>query len=298
MKKTILIAVAPILWGTTYIVTTEFLPTYGPITVATIRALPIGLLLIFYYRIFPEGNWWWRSFVLGGLNIGLFFALLFVATYRLPGGIAATVGAIQPILVILFSWGLLKQRPQVMVLLVSLLGVIGVGLLVLAPTAQLDFVGVAAAIAGSMSMACGVVLTKYWQRPVPLIVFTSWQLVAGGLILLPLALYFEGAPIVWPNKENLLGFGWLAILNTGLGYALWFKGIEQLQAWKVSVLGLLSPVVAVGAGYFFLSQSMGYGQLIGAGLILSSIVLAQRLKTSEPTAVSKRPLTQMLPNSS
>ncbi len=288
MRNSFLTAIAPMLWGTTYIVTTEFLPEYGPISVAMIRALPIGLMLVLYFRVFPTGIWWWRSLVLGGLNIGLFFALLFVATYRLPGGIAATVGAIQPILVILFSWPLFKQRPRLIILLVSLLGVLGVGLLVLAPTAQLDLIGVLAALAGAMTMAGGVVLTKYWQRPVSLIVFTSWQLVAGGLILLPLAILFEGPFLQIPSGQNLFGFSWLAVLNTGLAYALWFRGIEQLPAWKVSVLGLLSPVVAVGAGYFLLSQSLVFIQLIGVGLILASIVIAQRLNTNEPTTTENR----------
>lgn len=290
MRPLVLTAFAPMLWGTTYIVTTEFLPGYGPLTVATMRALPIGLLLILSFRTFPKGVWLWRTFVLGGLNIGLFFALLFVATYRLPGGIAATVGSIQPILVILFSWILLQQRPRLLTILASVCGVVGVGLLVLAPTAQLDFIGVAAALGGALAMACGVVLTKHWGRPVPLIIFTSWQLVAGGLILLPLALWFEHDLFQSPSTRNLLGFAWLAILNTGLGYALWFRGIEQLQAWKVSFLGLLSPVVAVFAGYLILNQTLSAVQIFGIVLIISSIIGAQRLGTAAETALVNNPL--------
>jgi probable blue pigment (indigoidine) exporter len=40
----------------------------------------------------PRGAWWWRAAVLGVLDISLFFALLFVAAYRLPGGMAALPG--------------------------------------------------------------------------------------------------------------------------------------------------------------------------------------------------------------
>ena len=46
MIKLIQAAIAPILWGTTYIVTTELLPDYGPLTVALFRALPIGIVLM------------------------------------------------------------------------------------------------------------------------------------------------------------------------------------------------------------------------------------------------------------
>ncbi len=64
----------------------------------------------------------------------------------------------------------------------------GVALLVLTPNAALDSVGVAAGLAGAVSMAFGTVLTRKWQPPVPLLTFTAWQLAAGGLLLVPVAL--------------------------------------------------------------------------------------------------------------
>ena len=100
LADTLLTALAPISWGTTYVVATEFLPPNHPLLVAALRSLPIGILLTIGLKKLPQGVWWWRIFVLGGLNIGIFQALLFVAAYRLPGGVAATAGAIQPLLVV------------------------------------------------------------------------------------------------------------------------------------------------------------------------------------------------------
>ncbi len=271
-----LTALAPIFWGTTYVITTELLPGNRPLLVAAVRALPIGLMLVLSYRIFPKGIWWWRSLVLGALNIGLFFAFLFLATYRLSGGIVATVGAIQPLLVILFSWLLLGQRPLPLVVLFAGAGIAGVGLLVLDPTTRLDALGVAASIAATLAMASGIVLTKYWGRPVPLMVFTGWQLTAGGLILLPFALFIEGVPPPL-TSVNVVGFIWLALVNTALGYALWFRGIEKLEAWQVSFLGLLSPVVAAFAGFVILNQTFSPIQMAGILLIFFSLILVQRL---------------------
>jgi|SRR5690606_21822549 len=88
-------ALAPAIWGSTYIVTTELLPPDYPLTVAMLRALPAGLLLLIWARQLPRGIWWLRSFLLGSLNFALFWAMLFVTAYRLPGGVAATLGAIQ-----------------------------------------------------------------------------------------------------------------------------------------------------------------------------------------------------------
>lgn len=282
MKTVLSTAFAPIFWGTTYIITTELLPQYSPLFVGLIRSLPIGILLLIYFRQVPSGIWWWRTFVLGGLNIGLFFALLFVATFRLPGGIVATIGAIQPLIVLLLVWVLTGVRPLRAVLVFAGLGILGVALLVITPQAQLDLLGVLAAFGGTLSMAAGVTLTKIWERPVSLTVFTGWQLVAGGLILGLLVLLFDRGPVAWPTGHNLLGFGWLIILNTGLGYMLWFNGLGKLGAAQVSFLGLLSPIVAMLLGYLFLNQTLSLIQISGVGLILISIVAVQFVSSSYP----------------
>ena len=57
-------AIVPVLWGSTYVVTRQWLPADMPLTGAAIRALPAGLLLLAITRRLPEGQWWWRSTVL------------------------------------------------------------------------------------------------------------------------------------------------------------------------------------------------------------------------------------------
>lgn len=61
-------AIAPAIWGSTYIVTTQYLPNFSPMTVAMLRALPAGLLLVMIVRQIPTGIWWMRIFILGALN--------------------------------------------------------------------------------------------------------------------------------------------------------------------------------------------------------------------------------------
>ncbi|MEM6426876.1 MAG: EamA family transporter [Cyanobacteria bacterium P01_D01_bin.128] len=271
----LLTALAPMSWGTTYAVATEFLPPNHPLLVAALRSLPIGLLLTIGLRKLPQGVWWWRILVLGGLNIGIFQALLFVAAYRLPGGVAATAGAIQPLLVVLFSWQILQEKPSKISVAAAIAGFVGVGLLVLGPSARLDSLGIVAAIAGAATMGLGTVLVKRWQPPVSLIVFTAWQLTVGGLILLPIALMTEG-PFAQVTTTNLWGFVYLGLIGTGLAYTLWFRGIRRLSATAVSYLGLLSPVVATLIGYIFLRQTLTPIQLMGVVVVLASVVIGQQ----------------------
>jgi probable blue pigment (indigoidine) exporter len=274
LRLTAVTALAPAAWGTTYLVTTELLPPGRPLLAATVRALPVGLLLVALGRQLPRGSWWWKAFVLGTLNIGAFFALLFVAAYRLPGGVAATLGAVQPLLVAALAVPLLGQRLTGRTLAFGLTGVLGVALLVLRGDAALDGPGLLAGLAGTASMAAGVVLTKRWGRPVPLFSFTGWLLASGGLVLLPAALVVEGLPPA-VTGPNLAGFAYLALVTTGLGYAVWLRGIERLPATNVSFLGLMSPVVATLAGWIALEQGLTGWQLVGMLLALGSLVLAQ-----------------------
>jgi hypothetical protein len=108
--NTIATALAPASWGTTYLVTSELLPSGHPMFAALARALPAGLLALVLTRRLPHGGWWWKSMVLGALNIGVFFSLLFVTAERLPGGVAATVGSVQPTIVALLAWTVLHER--------------------------------------------------------------------------------------------------------------------------------------------------------------------------------------------
>ncbi|WP_405059826.1 EamA family transporter [Kribbella sp. NBC_01505] len=268
-------AITPMLWGTTYLVTTELLPPHRPLLAAVIRALPAGLLLIAITRTLPRGNWWWRSLVLGTLNIGAFFALLFVGAYRLPGGVAATVGAIQPLVVMMLSTGLLKERLSTRKVLAAIAGVFGVSLLVLRADARLDLWGVLAALGGAVVMAVGVVLSKRWTSPAPLLATTGWQLVAGGLVLLPVAYLVEGAPPANLTLANVGGYAYLTIIGSALAYALWFRGLRALGPTDVTFLGLLSPVVATLLGWLVLDQRLTTAQMVGGLIVLAALLTAQ-----------------------
>ncbi len=273
-----LTALAPMVWGSTYLVTTQFLPPDRPLLAAAMRALPGGLILTVVGRTLPSGRWWWRAAVLGALNIGVFFYLLFVAAYHLPGGVASLVGSIQPIFVLLLTVLLLKDNIHRRQVAACLLGMLGVGLLVLGPKASLDAVGVLAGIGGAVCMATGIVLAKRWGRPpgVGLLTTTGWQLAVGGLLLTPVALLAEGLPshLTWPN---VAGFVYLSLIGAFLAYAIWFRGIERLPALTVSLLGFASPLTATILGYLFLHQELSAVQGAGALAVVAAVLLAQPL---------------------
>ncbi len=182
-----LTALAPLIWGSTYYVTTAFLPPDRPLTAAMLRVLPAGLLLLLWTREWPkQAAEWGKTLVLGALNIGFFQAMLFVAAYRLPGGLAAILSSTQT-LVVLLLMALAGSRPPQAAWRAAGLGVLGVILLVASPQTRFDTLGIVAALAGAVSMAAGVFLAKRWQIKLSVLALTGWQLLLGGLCLLPVA---------------------------------------------------------------------------------------------------------------
>ncbi|GAB3547225.1 EamA family transporter [Arthrobacter tumbae] len=270
--RTLLVtALAPMVWGSTYLVTVTLLPPGLPLTAAVLRALPAGLLLLLVVRRLPRGSWWWKALVLGGLNIGVFFALLFVAAYRLPGGVAATVGAVQPLIVAGLATWVLKDRLSLKVVFAGITGAAGVALLVLSSQARLDTVGVLAALGGAVSMATGVVLAKKWGKAEKPLTMTAWQLVAGGLLLVPLMFIVEGVPPEL-SAGNVSGYLYLSLVGTAVAYVLWFRGIQRLPVTAPSFLGLLSPVVAALLGWLVMGEQLALLQGVGGLLVLGSIL--------------------------
>lgn len=270
-----LTALAPAIWGSTYLVTTELLPPGYPLTVAMLRALPAGLLLLLIVRQLPSGIWWPRTFLLGALNFSFFWAMLFVSAYRLPGGVAATVGAIQPLIVILLSRVFLGSPIRALSIVAGVTGIVGVGLLVLTPGATLDPLGVVAGLAGAVSMAFGTVLSRHWAPPVPPLTFTAWQLAAGGLLLVPVALFFEPAlPAL--TAANVAGLAYLGLIGAAFTYLLWFRGLSRLEPSAVAPLGFLSPVVAILLGWGVLDERLTPVQAMGIFVVLVSVWLSQR----------------------
>lgn len=279
-----LAATAPAIWGSTYLVTTLMLPDGYPLTVAMLRALPAGLILLALVRRLPPSGMLGKTLILGALNFTIFWSLLFVAAYRLPGGVAATLGAVQPLIVLVLSGLLLGTVTAWRSVAAALAGLVGVGLLVLGPEADLDLIGVVAALTGALSMGAGVVLTRKWQPPVPPLVFAAWQLTAGGLLLLPLALVIEpGFSFADLTHQNLLGLIWLGLFGAALTYFFWFRGIARLGPTSVTVLGLLSPLAAVFLGWLILDQSLAPLQAIGAIIILASIWLGTQTQQGAKT---------------
>ncbi|MGE9349703.1 DMT family transporter [Isoptericola variabilis] len=265
-------AVGPVAFGSNYVVTHHLLPGGTPLWGSAIRALPAGLVLLLVARRLPRGAWWWRSVVLGTLNMGIFFCLVYVAAQLLPSSVAASLMSLSPLAIAGAAWLLLRERPTPRVVVAAAVGGAGVLLIVGTATGALDGWGIAASVASMVLSSVGAVLTKRWQDGTPVLTVTAWQLVVGGLELLVAAALVEGAPPSLTLTETL-AFAYVSLVATALGFVCWFSGFRHLPAGAVGVIGLLNPVTGVALGVLAGGEVLTGLQALGIGLVLVSVAL-------------------------
>ncbi|TBN57507.1 EamA family transporter [Glaciihabitans arcticus] len=274
-------AIAPIAWGSTYFVTRQLLPADVPLWGAVIRALPAGLILLLIARKLPHGSWWWKSVVLGFLNVGAFFILVYVAAQLLPSSIASTLMALAALVMALLAWPLLGERPRLVSIAGAVIGIAGVCIMLLSDVTALSPWGILASLAAMIMSSVGFILAKKWGAGVDPLALTSWQLIAGAALVLPVAALVEGAP---PALEPpaILGFLYVTIVATAVANVAWLVALRNLPVASVGIIGLLNPVTGVALGVILASEAFGWRQLIGVALVLGGVLLAQRQRTKPP----------------
>ena len=273
-------AIAPIIWGSTYYLTRNFLPPEYPLTAATIRALPAGLILLAITRKLPHGIWWIRTLIISTLTISGFFILVYISGSRLPSSIASMIMALSPIATMAMAHLLLKEKITPRTISGGILGLLGVFTLLGGTTGHLDPLGLLAAGAGMISSALGFVLTRRWKPPVNATTFTAWQLTLGGMVTAPIALLTEGI-MPTPSVSTTAAFAYIVFFASILAYICWFTGVTRLPASAVSIIGLFSPLTGCILGVLLAGETLTPTQMLGSLIILTGIYAGVRTPSTQ-----------------
>jgi len=156
------------------------------------------------------------------------------------------------------------------------IGIAGVCLMLLTGTVRVNPLGVAASVSAMTLSSLGYILAKRWSGEVDVLAATSWQLIAGGVLLIPPAVVVEGTPPSL-NGGMMLGFSYVIVVATAIAFVAWFTGLRHLPAGTVGLIGLLNPVTGVLLGTLLATDTLTLRQICGVMLVLTGLLLGQPL---------------------
>lgn len=237
-------------------------------------------------------QYWWKLLILGLLGMVLYQSLAYYAAHSVSALFMGILNSLIPLLTVLIGLVVLRIVPTVGVALGSIISLGGLVWLVSAGNpAQLLQHGIGKGelmmFAASASYALYGVLTKRWAIPLPNWQSLYVQIIFGVLLLLP---NFLLASDVSLNAHNIPLVLFAGIPASIIAPFLWIQGVIRLGANKASIFMNLSPIFTAVIAVLFLHEQLHSYHLIGGGITLAGVIIAQRLR--KPLYSCKSPAAQ------
>ena len=217
--------------------------------------------------------------VLTGAMIGLNWILLFEAYNYTSVAIATLCYYMQPVIVILASPLVLKEKITVRKCIcaaVSVLGMVFVsGILQPGSTGgSHGYRGILLGL-GAAALYAAVVLLNKKISGVPVYEKTILQLSSAAVVMIPYMFAAGTLKAYSLGTGQVLGLLTVGILHTGIAYALYFGAIEKIPAQTAALLSYIDPVTAVLLSAGLLHESMSVLSVIGAVLIIGAAMISE-----------------------
>ncbi len=289
----LLIALLSLVWGSTWIVIAGGLRDLPPFTSAAARfvvaALAMSVIAPFIAR--REGGTkapWKLVLVLGTLNFGASYSIVYWTETQIPSGIVSLLWAVFPILMAASSsWFLAAEALTARQWAGFTLGFVGVALLFWTDLRDFGPHGIPAALVLLLSpiVSCvGTVVLKREGRGVSSALVNRDAMWIGAAILVALAFTFEhDANPEWTTRA-IGSVVYLALIGTVLTFTLYFWLLRHTEAWRLSTISYATPAVALLLGTFVADEPFTKWTLAGSLTILAGVVLA----TFRPRPVTVR----------
>lgn len=292
-------AIIYFVWGSTYLAIRVGVREVPPFLLAAIRFLVSGIVLYGWVRMkgipSPGLHQWAGATLLGALIFLVDYGCLFWAEQKVPSGIAAVVLATIPVFITLLEIIFLRtQRLTVRLGFALLLGLGGVAVL----TGQsfsfgevpINRAGALALLVASFTWSVATILTRRLPLPDSKPMSAAAQMIAGGIQLLILAAFtgeFAGFRLQSVSWNAWFSLAYLIVAGSIAGFTAYIWLLHYESPTKVGTYAYVNPVVAVALGYFVGGEAVGPRTLVGALLILVSVI-AIATTPRKSSAISKR----------
>jgi drug/metabolite transporter (DMT)-like permease len=279
-KVWVALATVYVIWGSTYLgieLTGETIP---PLFAVGVRFICAGLLLAAFTRwrrgpgVFRVTRAELGSAVLVGALLPGANAVLFVAEQHVASGLSALIVGSVPLWIVVLRIAN-GDRPPRAALASVLVGFAGLVLLV-RPSGNAPLWALLIVVGSSVMWAVGSYLSSRLPMPRDSFAATTYEMLAGGLILLPIGLLTTHPHPSDFSGRSIGGFVYLVTFGSVVGYTAYVWLLDNAPLGIVSTYAYVNPVVAIALGALVLHESLGWTVGVGAILVLACVAVVVR----------------------
>jgi drug/metabolite transporter (DMT)-like permease len=233
----------------------------------------------------------WRHGWVGLLEPGIAYQFALAGLALTSAANASVLGSLEPVMVPLIAWALLRERPHPRLLVVIAGATVGSALVSFSADGgggawAGDGLIVASVVAAALYV---VVASKQVTTVEPLPAALTQQVWALGFVIAcQVAL---AGPLLWPSATpaHLLLAATAGILNYALPFWLYLTALTRLPVARAATYLTLIPVFGVLGAVLVLGERVTWLDLVGGALVVGSLVLdARTVPAGEPTQVAAR----------
>jgi len=296
----VLVAFAAVylVWGSTYLAIRIGVESFPPLILAGLRHIVVGLVLYPILRrtagIKPTAANWRAAVVTGALLLFAGNGGVSWAEQTVPSGITALLVATVSLWLVIVDWlrpGGVKPVSRVVIGL--LMGFAGMALLVgparLGGSERVDPRGAAVLVIASLAWACGSLYSKHGGMPSSAMLGVAMQGLAGGVILLVVALCageFRHLHLGSISLRSWLALGYLIVFGSGIGFSAYLYILQKSTAARVATYAFVNPVVALFLGWLILGEAITLRTAVAAAIILTAVILVITAPHRKPAPIT------------
>ncbi len=277
------------LWASAAVATKFGVQSVHPLILASVRFfIAGGGMLLFAYGIQRQKSAWptrteWRQLAIFALlNTTIYLGTFVLALKQVSAGIGSLSTATNPLFIALLSAIWLRRMPRWTEIGGLLLGLVGVGIATY-PLLQNSYAtveGLLILLVGVMSISVATVYYASIQWRLPNLVINGWQVLLGGILLIPFTLLSIALDPAGFSTSHYDGRFWLAVFwlivpVSVVALQLWFYLVRQ-DAIRASLWLFLCPIFGFAYSYLLMNEPITTYTLIGTGLVLGGLWLGRR----------------------
>lgn len=286
-----------IFWGSTYLAVKLGIETLPPFLMAGTRFAVAGSILYLWARfskdyVKPERVHWKTAFIVGTFLLLGGNGAVVVASQYIPSSLTALLVATEPLWIVLLSWLWLGNgRPNWKVALGLLVGFVGVYFLIAGKSAigggegYGQWFAIIAVMAGALSWAIGSIYGLKAPTVKSSILNAGMQMLSGSVTLFLVGLIrgehlsFDVAAV---SSTSFFAVIYLIVFGSLIGFTAYSWLLKNAQPAMVSTYAYVNPVIAVILGWSIAGESMTAQMLVGAFVIVTSVILITATKGEKP----------------